>query len=179
MTIRFIRFLWYILAIPGMFLSLALQCKKEDEEFIITSDDVLMMVIPASGLESAACADFASSRSFELMPADSQLVNWSEGRSLANDTIQIIRLEVLRDTGSVLKFTMTFRPHTGRPSEIQCMKGFGCDGPWETFPWKSPDGNFLDHTVQKFKVIPRGKKGISFQNFNTDGLLTVRVNPPI
>jgi hypothetical protein len=175
--LQFTRFPVSILTVLGILL--AFQCKKKEEEFIITSDDVLMMVIPAAGLESAACDNFASSRSFDLMPADSQMVLWTEGRSLANDTIQIIRLEVLRDTGSVLKFTMTFRPRSGQPSEIQCMKGFGCDGPWETFPWKSPTGNFLDHTVQKFKVIPRGKNGFSFQNVNTDGVLQVRVNPPI
>jgi hypothetical protein len=162
-----------------MAIVIAAWCCNRPENIIIGSDDVIMLTTPAQGLESLACADFSSSRSFVLPPADSQLVAWAEGRSLANDAIQSVRFEVLRDTGSVSKFTLTFRPLTGKPSEMQCMKGFGCTAPWEYFPWKSPNGNFLDQTVHKFQVYPRGKNGVSFQNRNATESLTIRVNPSL
>ncbi len=157
----------------------AFWCCNREDVIIIGSDDVIMLTTPAKDLESFACTDFTNSRTFMLPPADSQLVAWAEGRSLANDTIQIVRFEVLRDTGLVAKFTLTFRPLTGKPSEMQCMKGFGCTPPWEYFPWKSPNGNFLDQTIHKFQVYPRGKNGISVQNRNTTETLTIRVNPPL
>ncbi len=159
--------------------SLSLQnCLPRVDDIIIT-DDVLMLTVPASGLESAACADFASDRSFSLPASNMQSVNWSEAKSLANDTLKIIRLEILSDTGSVAKFTMTLRPLSDRPSEIQCMKGFGCTGTWQHFPWIAPGQNFLDQMVFKFKVKPVGIGSFTIENYNTDKALIVRVNPPI
>jgi hypothetical protein len=148
-------------------------------DLIIITDDVLMLTVPAPGLEAEACDDFASSRAFDLPASNTRTVNWSEAKSLANDTLKIIRLEILSDTGSVVKFTMTLRPLSGKPSEIQCMKGFGCTGVWESFPWVVPGQNLLDQTVYKFKVVPTGVDAFNFENYNTDKSLTVRVNPPI
>jgi hypothetical protein len=157
--------------------ALLFSCKKDN--IIIGSDDVLMLTTPASGVESRACANFASSRNFALMSADSQLVAWSEGRSLEGDTLQILRFEVQRDTGIIAQFTLTFRPREGQASEMQCMKGFGCTPPWVHFPWKSPSGNFLDQTQFQFKVFPRGRNGVSFQNYHPSVPITVRVNPTL
>ena len=165
---------------PTLFLLLCCCACKDKNDIIIVVDDVIMLSRPAVGLESAACANFAANRSAGIAPGDSLRVDWSEGKSLTNDTIKIIRLEVLRDAVSLVKFTMTLRPLSGKPSEIQCMKGFGCDGSaWETFPWISPGGDFLDHTTHKFRVIPRGKDRLTIENYNGTGNLTVRVNPPI
>lgn len=152
-------------------------CSKKSD-FIIT-DDILMLTVPAVGVEAEACTDFASSRSLSIAPQSAQTVSWSEGKTLSGDTLKIMRLEILRDTGSVAKFTMTLRPLSGTPSEIQCMKSFGCEGKWETFPWKSPEGNFLNHTVHKFKVIPNGISNFSIENNNTGETLRVLVNPPL
>jgi len=165
--------------LAAAFFCLILQnCDPKGGDIIIT-DDVLMLSIPAPGLESAACADFASNRSISLPASNIQSISWSEAKSLANDTLKIIRLEVLSDTGSVAKFTMTLRPLSGRPSEIQCMKGFGCTGTWEHFPWIAPGQNFLDQTVFKFKVKPVGIGSFTVENYNADKALTVRVNPAI
>ncbi len=160
-------------------LCLSLQnCDPKGDNIIIT-DDVLMLTVPATGLETEACDNFASDRSFSLPASDTKSVNWSEAKSLANDTLKIIRLEIMSDTGSVAKFTMTLRPLSGKPSEIQCMKGFGCTSPWESFPWVVPGQNFLDQTVFKFKVKPVGTGSFTVENYNTDKALTVRVNPAI
>jgi hypothetical protein len=155
-------------------------CKKKADDIIIVIDDVIMLNRPAVGLEGVTCANFVNSRSAGVAPSDSLRVEWSEGKSLPNDSIQIIRFEILRDTGSLVQFTMTIRPLSNKPSEIQCMKGFGCDGlPWESFPWISPAGDLLDHTIHKFRVIPRGKNRLSIENYNGAGNLIVKVNPPI
>ncbi len=154
-------------------------CKPENNDVIIVTDDVLMLNRVAEGLESTACAAFPTNRSFDLPAANTQTVNWSEAKSLPNDTLKIIRLEILSDTGSVAKFTMTLRPLTGRPSEIQCMKGFGCTVPWVNFPWIAPGENFLDQTVFKFRVRPVGSTRFNVENYNTNKALTVRINPPI
>lgn len=166
---------------PFKFIAFALLCLnlQNCEDAIIVTDDVLMLTVPATGLELAACDDFASSRSIDLPASNTRTVNWSEARSLANDTLKIIRLEFLSDTGSVAKFTMTLRPLSGKPSEIQCMKGFGCTGTWESFPWVVPGENYLDQTVFKFKVKPVGSSAFTVENYNTDKALTVRVNPDI
>lgn len=160
-------------------LFLLTRCDNDSQDFVIGSDDVLMLTTPAAGVEDRACANFDKTRTFVLAPQDSQFVSWSEGRSLPDDTLQILRFEVLRDTGSISKFTLTFRPLKDRPNEVQCMKGFGCTPPWEHFPWKSPAGEFLDQTVFKYKVIPRGRTGVSFQNYHPGTPITVRVNPAI
>ncbi len=152
-------------------------CGKGDT--IIVTDDVLMLTIPAPGLESEACKDFAASRSINLPATNTQSVSWNEAKSLANDTLKIIRLEIQSDTGTVAQFTMTLRPRTDKPSEIQCMKGFGCTGPWEHFPWIAPGENFLDQTVFKFRVKPVGTSSFTIENYNTDKALMVKVNPPI
>jgi hypothetical protein len=155
-------------------------CQEKEDPIIIVVDDVIMLSVPAIGLEGIACTNFPNSRSGGIAPNDSLIVNWSEGKSLPNDTLKIIRLEILRDTGSVAKFTMTLRPLSEKPSEIQCMKGFGCDGgAWENFPWIAPGSKFLDQTVQKFRVIPRGKDRFTIENYNVSGNLMVKVNPPI
>lgn len=153
-------------------------CDTKGTDIIIT-DDVLMLTVPASGLESIACNDFATSRSISLPANKTQSISWDDAKSLANDTLKIIRLEMLTDTGSVAQFTMTLRPLNGKPSEIQCMKGFGCTGTWEHFPWVVPGENFLDQTVFKFKVIPVGVESFTVENYNTNKSLTLRVNPPI
>lgn len=172
-----------LLAIPttltAVMLLLCLQnCDTKADPIIIT-DDVLMLTVPAIGLEAMACENFSSDRSFSLPAVNTQSVNWSEAKSLPNDTLKIIRLEILSDTGSVAKFTMTLRPLNGKPSEIQCMKGFGCAAPWEHFPWVVPGQNFLDQTVFKFKVKPVGIGSFTVENYNTNKALTVRVNPDI
>lgn len=165
------------LTFAAAFLCLSLQnCDKKDT--IIVTDDVLMLTVPASGLETAACDNFATDRSFSLPATNTQSVNWNEAKSLANDTLKIIRLEILSDTGVVAQFTMTLRPLSGKPSEIQCMKGFGCTGAWEHFPWIAPGQNFLDQTVFKFKVKPVGIERFTIENYNTNLGLIVRVNPP-
>lgn len=165
-------------ALVTVLFCLSLQnCDTKGDPIIIT-DDVLMLTRVAAGLETEACEDFASDRSFSLPSSSTQSVNWSEGKSLANDTIKIIRLEIQRDTGSVVKFTMTLRPLTDRPSEIQCMKGFGCVPPWVTFDWIVPGENFLDQTVFKFKIKPVGIGSFTIENYNSNLPLIVRVNPP-
>ena len=167
------------LAIVVSLCCLVLQnCSKKNDTIIVT-DDVLMLTVPASGIESLACENFASNRSFDLPATNTRSVNWSEAKSLANDTLKIIRLEILSDTGAVAQFTMTLRPLSGKPSEIQCMKGFGCNGAWVNFPWVVPGQNFLDQTVFKFKVRPVGTESFTVENYNTDKQLTVRVNPAI
>ncbi len=168
-------------ALAYLFLSLYLcSCQEKGGDPIIIVDDVIMLSRPAVGLENAACTDFPADRSEGITPTDSLSVAWSEGKSLPNDTIKIIRLEILRDTGSLVKFTMTLRPMSNKPSEIQCMKGFGCDGAaWENFPWIAPGTNFLDHLEHKFRVIPRGKDRFTIENYNSSGNLIVKVNPPI
>lgn len=155
-----------------------LSCDSKNDVIIIT-DDVLMLTVPAAGLESLACADFTSSRSVSLPATQTKSVSWTEAKSLANDTLKIIRLEMLNDTGIVAQFTMTLRPLNGKPSEIQCMKGFGCSGTWVHFPWVVPGENFLDQTEFKFKVKPAGVESFTVENYNTDKALTMRVNPPI
>ncbi len=169
----------FSIAVAAALLCLNLQNCVKNGDTIIVSDDVLMLTVPATGIEVAACADFAANRSFELPASNTRSVNWTEAKSLANDTLKIIRLEILSDTGSVAQFTMTLRPLSGKPSEIQCMKGFGCTAPWEHFPWIAPGQNFLDQTVFKFKVKPVGISSFTVENYNTDKALTVRVNPTI
>ncbi|MBC7776310.1 MAG: hypothetical protein H7246_12820, partial [Phycisphaerae bacterium] len=146
-------------------------CGPKDDT-IIVNDDILMLTAPASGLESVACDNFASNRSFDIPASNTRSVNWSEAKSLPSDTIKIIRLEILSDTGSVAKFTMTLRPLSNKPSEIQCMKGFGCTPPWVNFPWIVPGQNILDQTVFKFKVKPAGLGSFTIENYNTDKALT-------
>lgn len=166
-------------AVLGLVL-LCLQLQSCDpNESIIITDDILMLTVPAPGLELEACDDFASSRSFDLPAANNRTVQWSEAKSLVNDTLKIIRLDIVSDTGSVAQFTMTLRPLSGKPSEIQCMKGFGCTGVWESFPWVVPGQNLLDQTVLKFKVVPKGVDAFTIENYNTNKTFMVRVNPPI
>ena len=165
--------------LAGVLLCLSLQNCDPNNDTIIVTDDVLMLTRVAAGLETFACGNFTMSRTFNLPASNTQTVQWSEGKSLTNDTLKIIRLEIQSDTGSVAKFTMTLRPLNGKPSEIQCMKGFGCTGTWEHFPWIAPGQNFLDQTVFKFKVKPVGTGSFTIENYNTDKALMVRVNPPI
>ena len=167
-----------ITSLATVLVCLSLQNCDPNNNIIIT-DDVLLLTRVATGLESTACANFASSRSFNLPASDIQTVNWSEGKSLTNDTLKLIRLEMLSDTGSVAQFTMTLRPFSDKPSEIQCMKGFGCTGTWVNFPWIVPGENFLDQTEFKFKVKPVDKSSFTIENYNTDKALMVRVNPTI
>lgn len=155
-----------------------LRCTKKND-FIIVTDDILMLNKPAAGVERDACETFPSQRTFSLPASGKQNVDWSEGKSLPQDTLKIIRLDIRSDTGSLVQFTMTLRPLSGKPSEIQCMKGFGCTPPWEQFPWIAPGENFLDHTVFKFRVIPTSVSSFTIENYNSDKSLTVRVNPPI
>lgn len=169
---------------PAAILALALLCLSlqncdPKSDTIIVTDDVLMLTVPATGVESAACENFATERSFDLAASKTGNVSWNEARALPNDTLKIIRLEILSDTGSVAMFTMTLRPLSGKPSEIQCMKGFGCSGSWVSFPWVVPGENYLDQTVFKFKVKPVGSSAFTVENYNTDKNLQVRVNPPI
>jgi len=159
--------------------SLSLQNCNAKDDIIIVTDDVLMLNRVAAGLESEACTNFPTARAFSITASNTQSVPWSDAKSLANDTLKMVRLEILSDTGSVAKFTMTLRPLVGKPSEIQCMKGFGCDGIWESFPWIVPGANFLDQTVFKFKVKPVGIGSFTIENYNTDKTLMVRVNPAI
>jgi hypothetical protein len=154
-------------------------CHCDRDDGIIVTDDVLMLTVPATGLESAACANFPANDFVDLPAGDTVSVSWASGKSLPNDTLKIMRLEFRNDTGIVVQFTMTLRPKSGQPSEIQCMKGFGCDGPWAYFPWKSPDGNFLDHSVFKFRVLPRGASRFTVENYNADKSLQLFLNPPI
>ncbi len=162
-----------------VFVIIIASCEGKTPASIIT-DDIIMLTRPATGLETFACANFAASRSTPISTKDSISVSWSEAKVLANDSIKIVRLEFLSDTGSLVKFTMTLRPLSGRPSEIQCMKGFGCaTQAWENFPWKSPAGNFLDQTQHQFRVFPRGVGRFTIENYNSNRTLTVRVNPPI
>lgn len=170
------QMLFSTLAAVLLLLSLE-NCGKGDT--IIVTDDVLMLTVPAAGLETEACEDFAANRSFILPSTNTKSVLWNEAKSLTNDTLKIIRLEVLSDTGSVAQFTMTLRKRSDKPSEIQCMKGFGCTGPWEHFPWVAPGENFLDQTVFKFRVKPVDTNSFTIENYNTDKVLTVNVNPPI
>jgi hypothetical protein len=154
-------------------------CRCDRDDGIIVTDDVLMLTVPATGLESAACANFLTNGFIDLPAGDTVSVLWENGKSLPNDTLTIMRLELRSDTGTVVQFTMTLRPKANAPAEIQCMKGFGCDAPWEYFPWKSPDGNFLDHTVFKFRVLPRGVSRFTVENYNADKSLQLFLNPPI
>lgn len=153
-------------------------CDKNGGMIIIT-DDVLMLTTPAVGLEMEACDDFVSNRSLQIAGNQAGTVLWSEAKSLPNDTLKIIRLEFLSDAGSVVQFTMTLRLLSGKPAEIQCMKGFGCTGTWENFPWVVPGANFLDQTEFKFRVKPVGIDRFTIENYNADKTLTVKVNPPI
>jgi hypothetical protein len=156
-----------------------LHCKKK-EDIIIVIDDVIMLSRPAVGLEGQACTNFDKSRVSTLATNDSLVVQWSEGKALPGDTIKIIRLEMLRDTGALVQFTMTLRPLDGVASEIQCMKGFGCGGnSWEHFPWIVPNKNFLDNTTHQFTVIPRGVDRFTIRNYNPANNLIVRVNPAL
>ncbi len=166
------------IALASLLLPAFQHCTQVKDTIIVT-DDVLMLTRPAVGLEPVACTDFPMNHSFSLAASDTESISWSEAKSLANDTLKIIRLEILSDTGSVARFTMTLRPLSGKPSEIQCMKGFGCTGTWEHFPWVVPGENLLDQTVFKFKVKPEGIEHFTIENYNADKALMVRVNPPI
>mgnify|MGYP000367029449 CR=1 FL=1 len=152
-------------------------CDKAEN--IIITDDIIMLVVPATGLEDEACDNFIVSRAAAVPPQDSQRVAWTEAKSLSGDTTKIVRLEILRDTGSVVKFTMVLQVRKGVPSEIRCMKGFGCTGTWEGITWKSPNGNFLEHPTHKFRVVPTGSKSFVVENKLSGESITVRVNPPL
>ena len=60
---------------------------------------------------------------------------------------------------------------------MQCMKGLGCEGVWEAYPWKSPNGNYLEHPQHKFRVTPGGAGFFTVQNLDDKIPISIRVNP--
>ena len=142
----------------------------------IIVDEIMMLATPAKGVEPLACCPYKSNRSEDLAPGKSCQVTWKEGKTFGRDTLRLVRLEIVKGGATVAQFTVTLKPQQ-EPMVMQCMKGFGCTGTWEAFPWKSPKGNYLEHTTHKFRLTPNNATYFTVQNLDDKTPITVKVNP--
>jgi hypothetical protein len=143
---------------------------------IIGTDDIMMYNSAARGAEPFACCPFTSTRTFKIKPGMSAQVNWTEAKRLGRDTIRIIRIEISKINNPETQFTLALHPKA-QPAFLECMSGFGCEGEWEPYPWKSPDGNFLEHTNLQFKLTPNNLSYFTIYNLDTSSPILVRINP--
>lgn len=142
----------------------------------IITDDVMMLTTPAVGLEALACCPYPASRALTAPAGWSVQIDWALAKHFGADTLQVLQLEIVKGNAAVAQFTLTFKPRQ-KPMTMQCMKGFGCEGVWEAYPWKSPNGNYLEHPQHKFRVTPGGAAFFTVQNLDDTAPITVRVNP--
>lgn len=142
----------------------------------IITDDVMMLTTPAAGLETLACCPYPRTRTVNVAAGRRAQIDWTDARRYGRDTLRVIRLEIVKADVPVAQFTLTLKPRQ-KPMTMQCMKGFGCTGVWEAYPWKSPNGNYLEHPQHKFRVVPGGVAFFTVQNLDDKVPITVRVNP--
>lgn len=152
------------------------QQKSEPASLRIITDDVMMLTTAAVGLEALACCPYPRTRTINVAAGRQTRIDWADGRRFGRDTLRVIRLEIVKDKAPVAQFTLTLKPRQ-KPMVMQCMKGFGCAGAWEVYPWKSPDGNYLEHPQHKFRVTPGGATFFTVQNLDDKVPITVRINP--
>lgn len=143
---------------------------------IIGTDDIMMYNSAARGAEPFACCPFASTRMFKIKPGMSAQVNWTDAKRLGRDTIRIIRIEISKGNNLETQFTLALHPKA-QPAFLQCMGGFGCEGEWEVYPWKSPEGNFLEQTNLQFKLVPDNLSYFTIYNQDASLPMLVRINP--
>ncbi len=156
--------------------ALAQQKERPQNKEGIIVDEIMMLTTAAKGAEPLACCPYVRTRADTLAPGKSCRVNWKEGKTFGRDTLRLVRLEIMKGGASVAKFTVTLKPQQ-KPMAMQCMKGFGCTGTWEAFPWKSPKGNYLEHTTHKFRLTPNNATYFTVQNLDDKTPITVKVNP--
>ena len=152
------------------------QQKSEPALQRIITDDVMMLSSAAVGLEALACCPYPRTRTINVAAGRQTRIDWADGRRLGRDTLRVIRLEIVKDKAPVAQFTLTLKPRQ-KPMVMQCMKGFGCAGAWEAYPWKSPNGNYLEHPQHKFRVTPGGAAFFTVQNLDDKIPISIRVNP--
>ncbi len=152
------------------------QQESEPASRRIIIDDVMMLTTAAVGLETLACCPYPRTRTINVAAGRQTRIDWADGRHYGRDTLRVIRLEILKDKALVAQFTLTLKPRQ-KPMVMQCMKGFGCAGAWEAYPWKSPNGNYLEHPQHKFRVTPGGASFFTVQNLDNKIPITIRVNP--
>lgn len=151
------------------------QGKPSDPKEIIITDDVMMLDAPLRGAEQQACCPYPSGRSIDVGAGRHTRIAWQEGKS-AGDTLRLIRLEIRKAGVSIAQLTLSLR--TGSKTIVmQCMKGFGCEKGWEAYPWKSKNGNFLEHPTHRFRIVPDGAAHFRIQNLDESVALSVQVNP--
>lgn len=172
------RILFWILALAwaGCPAGLLAQTPAGRQPGTIITDDVMMLNTPARGIEALACCPYPASQNIEIAPGAQCRIDWSAARQYGRDTLRLLQLEILKGKGSVAQFTLSLKPRP-RPMLLQCMKGFGCEGEWEAYPWKSPQGNFLEHTRFRFRVVPEGGQYLRVENLDEKTPITLRVNP--
>ncbi len=142
----------------------------------IITDDVMMLTTSAAGLETLACCPYPRAWAVTVAAGRQARIDWADGRRYGRDTLRVIRIEIVKANMPVAQFTLTLKPRQ-KPMAMQCMKGFGCEGVWEAYPWKSPNGNYLEHPQHKFRVTPGGAAFFTVQNLDDKVPFTVRVNP--
>jgi hypothetical protein len=151
------------------------QGKPAAPKEIIITDDVMMLDAPLRGAEQHACCPYPSGRNIEVGAGRHERIAWQEGKS-AGDTLRLIRLEIRKAGAIVAQLTLSLRSGS-KKIVMQCMKGFGCEKGWEAYPWKSKDGNFLEHPTHRFRIAPDGADHFRIQNLDESVALSVRVNP--
>ncbi|MCC6459483.1 MAG: hypothetical protein IT260_03365 [Saprospiraceae bacterium] len=142
----------------------------------IITDDVMMLTTAARGLEPLACCPYPAGQTYSIAPGAQCRVDWSAARQYGRDTLRLLQLEIVKGKAPVAQFTLSLKPRA-KPMLLQCMKGFGCEGVWEAYPWKSPKGNYLEHTLHLFRVVPVGGAYLRVENLDEKTPITVRVNP--
>ncbi|GEM_PF-1328697 len=155
---------------------LAAQGDKPPKGKYIIIDDIMMLSTAAKGVEPLACCPFPGTRDAVVAAGKSVQIPWKYAKVWGRDTLRIIQLEVVKAGTVVAQFTLTLKP-TQKPMVMQCMKGFGCVGTWEAYPWKAPRGNYLEHTTHKFRVTPNNTNYLTVLNLDAETPITVRVNP--
>ncbi len=142
----------------------------------IITDDVMMLGSAAAGVEPLACCPFAKSKVYQIEAGKNARIDWGLAKSLNGDSLRVMLVEIQRAGEVISRFTLVMRPKEAMKT-LQCMKGFGCAGTWEAFPWKAPKGNYLDHTGLKFRLRPGNTKFFTLENYDEKLPLTVRINP--
>lgn len=165
---------FYLWLAPSVALAQQKDAPQKTTGIII--DEIMMMTTAAKGAERLACCPYAHTRVDSVAPGKSCRVNWSDGKTFGRDTLRLVRLEVIKGGVSVAQFTVSLQPQQ-KPMVMQCMKGFGCTGSWEAYPWKSAKGNYLEQTTHKFRLTPNTSSYFTIQNLDNKLPITVKVNP--
>lgn len=141
----------------------------------IITDDIMMMHGALPDGMDLTCDGLGGKTRLVVEANDSKFVGWEKSKAVG-DSMRLMLVEIFRRGASVAKFTLAYKTDPDQPS-IQCMKGFGCDEKrWVAFDWKSPDGNYLEHSTHKFRVGPTGKEGIVIENLHPQQAIIIKVN---